>query len=62
MALNKKRYALYTCNASNHKMFITKDRHGKPFFKKIDAISYAEGISGTSVYLITMSKEMEFLK
>ena len=57
-----KRYALYTCDASNHKMFITKDSHGKPFLKKIDAISYAEWISGTSVYLVTMSKDIELLK
>lgn len=57
-----KKYALYCCDASNHRMFITKDYRGNPFLDKRDAISYAEGINGTSVYLVTMSKDMEFLK
>lgn len=57
-----KRYALYCCNSSNHRMFITEDHRGNPFLNRIDAVSYAKGITGTTVYLVTMSKDMEFLK
>ena len=57
-----KKYALYTCNASNHKNFITEDYHGNPFLRKIDAIDYGKNMQGTSVYLVTMSKDIELIK
>lgn len=57
-----KKYALYTCNASNHKNFITEDCHGNPFLRKIDAIDYGKNMQGTSVYLVTMSKDIELIK
>ena len=57
-----KKYALYTCNASNHKQFITEDSMGRPFLKKEDAISYGKDMQGTSVYLVTMSKDLELIK
>lgn len=57
-----KKYALFTCNASNYNRLITTDSNGKPFLSRESAIAYGEGISGSSVYLITMSKDMERIK
>jgi hypothetical protein len=60
---SKKKYALYTTNASNHNSLITCDAYNRPFLTELDARLYAKNnIKGCSVFILSLSKDIELIK